>query len=66
MELKRHWIWRALALPSRLRGVSYVSHARSKATATEFLAQFKARTAGRPPLFTSDKLPAYVAALIAN
>ncbi len=60
------WIWRAVALPSRLRVVSYLSHERSEAEATEFLAQFKARTAGRTPLFTSDKLPAYVAALVAN
>jgi hypothetical protein len=34
--------------------------------ATQFLAQFKARTAGRAPFFTSDKLPAYVKAIIAN
>jgi len=60
------WIWRALALPSRLRVVSYLSHERSEAEAIAFLAQFKARTVGRTPLFTSDKLPAYVSALIAN
>lgn len=60
------WIWRALALPSRLRVVSYISHERGEADATAFLAQFKARTTKRTPLFTSDKLPAYVAALIAN
>jgi hypothetical protein len=60
------WIWRAIALPSRLRVVSYLSHERSEADATTFLAQFKARTVGRPPLFTSDQLPAYVKALIAN
>jgi DNA-binding transcriptional ArsR family regulator len=60
------WIWRAIALPSRLRVVSYLSQERSEVEATEFLAQFKARTAGRAPLFTSDKLPAYVKALIAN
>jgi IS1 family transposase len=60
------WIWRAIALPSRLRVVSYISHERCEADATEFLAQFKARTVGRALLFTSDKLPAYVKALIAN
>jgi hypothetical protein len=60
------WIWRALALPSHLRVVTHLSHERSEAEATAFLAAFKARTDGRAPLFTSDKLPAYVAALIAN
>lgn len=65
-EVGDTWIWRAIALPSRLRVVSYVSHERGEADAIAFLAQFKARTAGRAPLFTSDKLPAYVAALIAN
>ena len=60
------WIWRALALPSHLRVVTHLSHERSEAEATAFLAAFKARTDGCAPLFTSDKLPAYVAALIAN
>ncbi len=60
------WIWRAIALPSRLRVVSYISHERSEVEATEFLAQFKARTAGHALLFTSDKLPAYVKAIVAN
>jgi len=60
------WIWRALALPSHLRVVTHLSHERSEAEATAFLAAFTARTDGRAPLFTSDKLPAYVAALIAN
>jgi hypothetical protein len=46
--------------------VAHLSHERSEAEATAFLAAFKARTDGRPPLFTSDKLPAYVAALVAN
>ena len=46
--------------------VTYVSHERSEEDATAFLAQFKARTTGRALLFTSDKLPAYVQALIAN
>ena len=59
-------IWRAIALPSHLRVVNHLSHSRSKKEATRFLAAFKARTDGRPPLFTSDKLPAYVSALIAN
>lgn len=60
------WIWRALALPSHLRVVTHLSHERSEEEATAFLAAFKARTDGHAPLFTSDKLPAYVAALIAN
>ena len=60
------WIWRAIALPSRLRVVNHLSHGRSESEASAFSAAFKARTDGRPPLFTSDKLPAYVAALIAN
>jgi hypothetical protein len=46
--------------------VTHLSHERSEAEATAFLAAFKARTDGCAPLFTSDKLPAYVAALIAN
>jgi len=49
-----------------LRVVNHLSHDRSEKEATAFLAAFKARTDGRPPLFTSDKLPAYIAALIAN
>jgi hypothetical protein len=58
-------MWRALALPSHLRVVTHLSHERSEEEATAFLAAFKARTDGHAPLFTSDKLPAYVAALIA-
>ena len=49
-----------------MRVVSHISHGRNEADAIAFLAAFKARTRGRTPLFTSDKLPAYVAALIAN
>jgi hypothetical protein len=60
------WIWRAIALPSHLRVTTHLSHDRSEEEATAFLAEFKAKTDGRPPLFTSDKLPAYVQALIAN
>jgi hypothetical protein len=60
------WVWRAMALPSRLRVLSHLSHERSEAEATVFLARFKARTDGCAPFFTSDQLPAYVAALIAN
>ena len=60
------WVWRALALPSRLRVASHLSHGRSEPEARAFLAKFKARTDGRAPFFTSDQLPAYVAALIAN
>ena len=46
--------------------VNHLSHDRSEEEATAFLAAFKARTDDYPPLFTSDKLPAYVEALIAN
>ena len=53
-------------MPSHLRVVTHLSHDRSEKEATAFLAAFKARTDGRPPLFTSDKLPAYIEALIAN
>jgi len=60
------WVWRALALPSRLRVVSHLSHERSEPEATHFLSKFKAHTDGTAPFFTSDQLPAYVSALIAN
>jgi hypothetical protein len=60
------WIGKAIAGPSHLRVVTHLSHDRSEQEATTFLAALKARTDGRPPLFTSDKLPAYVEALIAN
>lgn len=60
------WIWRAIALPNHLRVVTHLSHERSEEEAKAFLAAFKSRTDGRPPLFTSDKLPAYTAALIAT
>jgi hypothetical protein len=46
--------------------VTHLSHERSEEEATAFLAACKARTDGHAPLFTSDKLPAYVAALIAT
>lgn len=46
--------------------MSHISHERSEGEATAFLSNFKARTDGCAPLFTSDKLPAYLAALIAN
>src|SRR5207249_7623220 len=59
-------VWRAMALPSRVRVLSHLSHERSAAEATMFLATFKARTDGDAPFFTSDQLPAYVAAWIAN
>jgi hypothetical protein len=65
-DLGDAWVWRAIALPSRLRVVHHLSHQRSEPEAIDFLAKFKVRTDGRPPLFTSDKLPAYVEALIAN
>jgi hypothetical protein len=59
-------VWRALALPSRSRGVNHLSQDRSEPEARAFLAQFEARTDGRAPVFTSDELPASVAALIAT
>lgn len=65
-DLGDAWVWRAIALPSRLRVVHHLSHQRREKEASIFLAKFKARTDGRPPLFTSDKLPAYLDALIAN
>lgn len=46
--------------------MTHLSHERREKEATACLAAFKARTDGHAPLFTSDKLPAYVAALIAN
>jgi len=46
--------------------VHHLSHERSEQEATRFLAAFKARTDGQPPLLTSDKLPAYIDALVAN
>ena len=55
-----------MALPSHLRVVNHLSHERSEQEATTCLAALKARTDGRPPLFTRDKLPAYIEALIAN
>jgi IS1 transposase len=61
-----YWIWTAVALPSRLRVTSYLSRERSEEAAQAFIRQFKARTDGQAPFFTSDKLPAYVAALILN
>ncbi len=60
------WVWRAVALPSHLRVATHLSHERSEAEATTFLARFKGRTDGRAPLFTSDKLAAYLGALINN
>ena len=61
-----YWSWTAVALPSRLRVTSYLSQERSEETAQAFIRQFKARTDGQAPFFTSDKLPAYVAALVLN
>ena len=46
--------------------MTHLSHERSEPEAIAFLAAFKARTDGRPPLFTSDELPAYVEALVAT
>lgn len=52
--------------PRRLRITSYLSQERSEEAATQFIQQIRARSDGRVPFFTSDKLPAYVAALVAN
>lgn len=60
------WIWRAMDVITRLRVVNHLSHSRDEVQATTFLANFKARSDGCTPLFTSDKLPAYTKALIAN
>src|SRR6267142_1125551 len=49
-----------------LISVPVLPEVRSEEEAIAFLAAFKARTDGHAPLFTSEKLPAYVAALIAN
>ena len=59
-------MWTAVALPSRLRVPSDLSQERSEEAAQAFLRQCKARTDGQAPCFPSDKLPAYVAALIFN
>jgi len=61
-----YWMWTAVALPSRLRVPSSLSQERSEEAAQAFLRQCKARTDGQAPCFPSDKLPAYVAALIFN
>ena len=61
-----YWMWTAVALPSRLRVTSYLSQERSEEAAQAFLRQCKACTDGQAPCFPSDKLPAYVAALIFN
>jgi hypothetical protein len=49
-----------------VRVVTHLSHDRSEKEATAFLSALKARPDGRPPLLTSDKLPASIEALIAN
>ena len=61
-----HWIWTAISLPSRLRITSYISQERSEEAATAFIRQIQASSDGQAPLFTSDKLPAYIAALVAT
>ena len=53
-------------MPSHLRVATHLSHDRSEHEASTFLAHFKGRTDGRAPLFTSDKLAAYLGALINN
>lgn len=61
-----YWVWTAISLPSRLRLTSYLSQERSEVAATAFIQQIRARSDGHAPFFTSDKLPAYVTALVAN
>jgi len=61
-----YWVWRAIALPSRLRITSYISQERSEAAASTFIQYLRASSDGQAPFFTSDKLPAYIAALVAN
>ncbi len=61
-----YWVWTAISLPSRLRVTSHLSQQRSEASATAFIQQIRATSDGRAPFFTSDKLPAYVTALVAN
>ncbi len=61
-----YWIWTAISLPSRLRITSYLSQERSEAAATSFIQQIRAASDGQAPFFASDKLPAYVTALMAN
>jgi len=65
-DLGDAWVWRAIAWPSRWRGVQHRSHQRREKEASVFFANFTARTDGRPPFLTSDQLPASVDALIAN
>ena len=65
-ELGDTWVWKAVDPVSRLRVVSHISHERSEAEAKIFIAAFKKRTDGQNPLFTSDKLRAYTAAIVAN
>jgi hypothetical protein len=60
------WGWRAMALPRRWRVLRHLSHERSAAEASTFLARWKARTDGCAPFFTRDQLPASVAALSAH
>ncbi len=61
-----YWVWTALSLPARLRVTSHLSQERSESAATAFIQQIRARSDGCAPFFTSDKLPAYVTALVAN
>lgn len=61
-----HWVWTAISLPSRLRITSHLSAERSEVAAINCIQQIRARSNGRATFFTSDKLPAYVAALVAT
>jgi len=61
-----YWVWTAISLPTRLRVTSHLSQARNESAATAFIQHIRARSDGHAPFFTSDKLPAYVTALVAN
>jgi len=61
-----YWVWTASSLPSRLRLTSDLSQHRSEAAATTFIQQICGARAGQATFFTSDKLPAYVSALVAT
>ncbi len=61
-----YWVWTAISLPSRLRITSYLSQHRSEAAATTFIQHISGASDGQATFFTSDKLPAYVSALVAT
>ena len=56
-------VWKAEALPSRLRVASVVGK-RSDKEATELISKVKERSDGSKPLFISDNLDSYPHALL--